>query len=274
MFKLKISRDILEDLVKKMAIPTGKDEYVFKTIAPTITPDGRLTWIGKNKFSTVWVRAKGLDVSGITEPIVIAFKSAEILKTLKLFKKKNDVIVLTHDTENSVDVFTTNNEKGKRTVKLPSIVESEAKEKQDVFPGQIGEDGVIVYKGGLKPNLYCKCDVSVFKELVKNTNKVKGKKKREEKPNNYHIIFDEEHGMLRTFAEDKEEKSYTKLDDEISITDVKGNGTVHFSYLFPDVMNALSGEIELWSIEKGPLYIMQNSENVKIRYLISPARVD
>ena len=121
----------------------------------------------------------------------------------------------------------------------------------------------------------------MFKELVKNTNKVKGKKKREEIPSIYHIVFDEANGMLRTIAGDHAERAFKTVDDEVYVTDLKGNGTVHFAMGFPEIMNALTGEIELHALDdgplpldKGPLYIMKNSETVKIRYLIPPAKVD
>jgi hypothetical protein len=275
MFELKIPRDELEDLAKKMSLPTGKDEFVFETIAPTITPEGRLEWIGKTKNITAWIRAKDLSVSGITEPIILPFKAAALINTLAFFQK-DDLITLVHDKSRGEDIFTTNSEVRKRTVKLPSIVETEAKEKQDVFPGQIGEDGVIVYKAGRKPNLHCSCDVSVFKELVANTNQVMGNKKKEEIPNIFHITFDEANGMLRTVAGESTDRAHQTVDDEIHTLALAGNGTVHFAMGFPDVMGVLSEIVELYALQGGPLWVVQDdvARKRKLRYLIPPAKVD
>src|SRR5665647_1510818 len=118
MFELRIKRGDFEDLVKKMSLPAGKnpnrkDEFVFEVIAPKITPDGYLEWIGKTKDITSWIRAKGLEVSGINVPIVIAFNSKEIMNMFKFFKEENDVITITHNTDTGEDIFTVDNNKRK-----------------------------------------------------------------------------------------------------------------------------------------------------------------
>ena len=253
-----------------MSLPTGKDEFVFETIAPTITPEGRLEWIGRTKNITAWIRAKGLEVYDINEPIVVAFKAKEVLDTLKFFSGKN-IIILTHDDDLGENVFTTNNEKRKRTIKLPSIAVDEAKERQDKYPGKLDENGIPVYKCDRKPDLYSACDVSLFKELVANTKKVMGKNVE---PNFYHIIFDEANSMLRTIAGDVTDNSNKTVDDEVYALSVNGSGTVHYAMGFPDVMNALDGEIELYALVGGPLWIVQDSDSRRIRYLIPPAKME
>jgi len=271
MFELKIKRGDFEDLVKKMSLPAGKDEFIFETIAPTVTPEGYLEWIGQTRQFVAWVRAKGLEVSGINEPIIIAFKSKDIMKMFKFFKGKNEIITLIHDTESGEYIFTADNDKLKRTTMLQAISIDEAKERRDKFPVQIDEDGIIVSKTGQKPNLHSICDSSVFRELIKNTNKVM-KKKKEEPPYFYHIIFDGANNMLRTIAGESIDSSLTTVDDKVYATSVKGNGIVHYAYLFPEVMNALTGEIELHALEGGLLWVVQDSDNRRIRYLIPPAR--
>ena len=112
MFELIITRAELEDLIKKMSIPIGKGDFIFKTIAPTITPHhdvgtfGYLEWIGTNQKITVWVRAKELEVYGISEPIRLPLSSRDVLKMLSKFDKK-DMIKLIHDTGSGENIFTT-----------------------------------------------------------------------------------------------------------------------------------------------------------------------
>ena len=256
MFELRIKRGDFEDLVKKMSLPTGKnpnrkDEFVFEVIAPKITPDGYLEWIGKTKDITSWIRANGLEVSGINVPIVIAFNSKEIMNMFKFFKGKNDFITITHDTDTGEDIFTVDNNKRKRTTTLQAIAIEEAKDRQENFLGQIDEDGIVVHMGGSKPDLYSACDASVFRELVKNTNKIMEKKKVKP-PYIYHIIFDEANNILRTIAGDIISNSLKIVDDEVYATSVKGNGTVHYAMGFPEVMNALDNEIELYALVSRP----------------------
>jgi hypothetical protein len=269
MFELRIKKGDFEDLVKKMSLPTGKDEFIFETIAPTVTPEGYLEWIGQTSIFVAWVRAKKLDVSGITGPIVIALKSKEIMKMFKFFKGKNEIITLIQDTEIGEYIFTADNDKRKRTITLQAISIDEAKERRDKFPEQIDEYGVIVSQTGLKPNLHSICDSSVFHELVKNTNKIMEKKK-EKPPYVYHIIFDGANNILRTIAGDITDNPLKTVDDKVYATSVKGNGIVHYAYLFPEVVNVLTSEIELHAFEGGPLWIVQDSDNIRIRYLIPP----
>jgi hypothetical protein len=273
MFELKIPRDELEDLVKKMSLPSGKDEFVFDTISPTLTPEGYLEWIGRTKNITAWVRAKGLEVSGISEPVNVTLKAAEVLNTLNFFPK-GDTITLIHDTDSGEDIFVSNSEKRKRTIKLPSVIASEAKEKQDKYPGKLDENGIPIYKGDRKPNLLSVCDASVFQDLVANTNLILGGRKKEDNPNIYHIIFDETNGMLRTIAGDSADRAHKTVDDEVYALAITGNGTVHYALGFPDVMSVLNGEVELHALIGGPLWVVQEGDNTKLRYLIPPAKVD
>lgn len=278
MFELKIPRDELEDLIKKMSLPTGKDGYVFETISPTVTPEGYLEWIGKTKNITAWVRAKGqFTVSGITEPMNITLKSADVLNTLNFFPKGDD-ITLIHDTDTGEDIFISNSEKRKRTIKLPSIVTSEAKEKQDKYPGKLDEKGIPIYKGDRKPNLHSTCDAMIFQDLVSNTNLILGGKKKEDNPNIYHIIFDEENGILKTIAGDRTDRAHKTVDDEVYALSITGNGTVHYAMGFPDVMSVLNGQIELYALVGGPLWVVQDNVEGNVgsrtRYMIPPAKVD
>jgi len=144
---------------------------------------------------------------------------------------------------------------------------------QEKFPGKLDAEGVIVYKGDISPNLHATCDASIFKELVKSTERVNGKKKRHEMPNIYHIVFDEENKVLKAIAGDID-NVYETVKDEVH-TVVSGNGTVHYANCFPEVMNVLSGDISLFALDSGPLWIEQkeNKASLNVHYLIPPAIV-
>jgi hypothetical protein len=274
MFELKISKGDLVDLVKKMSLPTGKNEYIFETVAPKITPEGLLEWIGKTVNFTGWVRAKKLDVSGITEPIRIVLNAKETLKTLSYFKEKNDIITLIHDTDRGQDIFTTNSEKRKKTTFIPSIALTEVKDLQETFPGQLADDGVIVYRGGRRPDLHITCDVKVFQDLVANTHIVMENKRKQEMPDIYHITFDEENKCLETVAGDATDRAHKVVIDEIFTDAVSGNGAVHYAMGFPDVMGVLSGDIDLYALANGPLWVSQQNEKFSVRYMVPPANLE
>ena len=271
MFELKIPKGDLVDLVKKMSLPTGKNEFIFETIAPKITPEGLLEWIGETQNVTAWVRAKKLDVSGINEPIRIVLNAKETLKILSVFKKKNDIITLVHDTDRGENIFTTNSEKRKRTTTIPSIVIIEMKYLQETFPGQLADDGVIVYSGGCRPDLHCTCNAIVFKELVAHTHSIMENKRKQEMPDIYHITFDEENKHLETIAGDVADRANKILKDEIYIDAVSGNGAVHYAMGFPAVMGVLRGEIDLYALEGESLWVSQQNEKFSVRYMVPPA---
>ena len=167
MFKLIITREELEDLIKKMSIPIGKGDFIFKTIAPTITPHhdvgtfGYLEWIGTNQKITVWVRAKGLEVYGISEPIRLPLSSRDVLEKLSKFDKK-DMIKLIHDTGSGENIFTTyingvDDEERQKQIRLLTIDIAEVTTMQKEFPYQFKND-VIVYERVLKFKQFLQLD--------------------------------------------------------------------------------------------------------------------
>lgn len=282
MFELIITRAELEDLIKKMSIPIGKDDFIFKIIAPTITPHhdvgtfGYLEWIGTNQKITVWVRAKGLEVYGISAPIRLPLSSRDVLEKLSKFDKK-DMIKLTHDIDSGENIFTTyingvDDGEGQNTPGLLSIDIAEVTTMQKEFPYQFKND-VIVYDDGRRPDFHATCDVSVFQEIIADTNYIKGKKKKGEISNIYQIVFDEKNGMLRSTSRDNTEFNCKTLVHEAFIENLRGNGTLHCSFCFPEVINVLSGEIDVYALEGGPMWIVQMNEGQIIHYVVLPANI-
>jgi hypothetical protein len=270
MFELKMLKSDLEDMLKKMSLPTGKEDFTFPVIAPMFTPDGGLEWVAITKNITVWIRARNLSIVGISEPTRIPFRVKDVLSTLNFFDK-DDIISITHDVERGEDVFTTTeNEKRKKTTRIPSVIIADVTGMKEAFPGKIGEDGVIILKNG-RPSLHVECDSKIFKELVTNTNLVMGAKKKEEIPDTYHITFDGSNGRLETVAGDKNDRAHQSLVDEVYSPTVEGDGTVHYSMGFPDLMNALVGDIHVYCMINGPMWVAQHGTTLSVRYLIPPS---
>jgi hypothetical protein len=248
MFELRIQKSLLLDLIKKIAIPYGKDKFVFDKIAPNFFPDGRLEWVAKNKNVTVWIRARNLTVSGITETMRIPFVTKELIGTLDFFE--NDAIVtIAHDSEKDLDRF----ESAQSSTELPSIPFENIGGMQSAFPAKIDSDGVIIFKDGIKPNLHANCPAKIFHESINNTYKVMGSKKKDEIPNIYHMEFDADHQFLWTIAGDETDKSHQVVRKKYPLDSVVGNGVVHYAQGFQEVMEALDGELFVSAVVGGPL---------------------
>jgi hypothetical protein len=148
--------------------------------------------------------------------------------------------------------------------------------------------------------LHSVCDAHAFHELVKNTKKII--KMKIEKVNNeaeefekrynkikelkkllkvdsaerlpiYHIIFDGENQILKTIACETTDNSFV-VEDEVHSFTVTGNGSVHFSTEFANVVGVLKGQVELLTLESAPLCISQDSVFMRIRYVVPYAKME
>jgi hypothetical protein len=273
MLEIKIQKSILLDLIKKCAVPTGKDGFMFPTIAPLITPDGKLEWIGKVMNTVLYIRARNITVSGITEPIRLPIEAFEWIGTLSFFKEK-DLVSIKHDDAGGKDVFTTvGDETRRKTTSVPSVVIAKAGTLLDKFPGTLDQDGVILFRGNVRPNLYSKCDASFLQDLVTNTNTILGSGKAGGAPVIYNIVFDGDHKCLKTVAGDETDRAHRVLEDESYTDDITGNGAVHYQRGFADIMAVLGGEIHIYALDKGPLWVSQHGDNISAKYMIPPANV-
>jgi hypothetical protein len=266
MFKFTIPKLELIDLIRKMALPYGQGKYVFDKIAPKFLPNGYLEWVGKNKNTTVWVRARNLTVSGITETMRVPFVTKELIATLDFFE--NDAIVtIAHDTDRLVDRF----ESDHSSIELPMIPLEDIKGMQEGFNFKFDPDGVIIYHDGNKPNLHARCTTKIFHMLINYTYKVMGAKRKDEIPNIYHITFDGDHQFLRTIAGDEYDKKYRAFKSAYHLDYVVGQGETHYAQGFQEVMEVLSGEIEISAQVNGHLWIVQRRSDTVFCYLITPA---
>jgi hypothetical protein len=268
MFTLRISKNKLEDLIKKMSIPTGKNKFIFPVIAPLFEkrednefdfPNSGLDWIAKNNAIVAWVRAKGLNVSGITEPTRMSFFALHALDALANFDN-NDTITIFSDPEKEVYLFAGGR---KNQVKIPMMPISAVTGMQETFLGKIDESGVITYKGDIRPDLFAIIDVAPIQQLIKNN-----KQKKDEIPNIYHLIFDDRKKMIKTFVNEEIDKMI-----EIRADAILGNGTTQYGVSFTELMNVLNGKIKIYAIEGGPLWIEQKEiiSALNLHYLISPS---
>jgi hypothetical protein len=173
---------------------------------------------------------------------------------------KDDVITIFSVPEKEEYLLTGN----KNTIMVPMQPITQAREMQEKFPGKLDENCVVVYSHDRKPNIRATCDVTGIKKLIKGTMK----KRNNEIKNIYHVIFNEAEKKLSIYANEDNQKMI-----EIRTSAITGNGTIHHSRYFPEIMNVLNGEIAFYALEGGPLWIEQGDKNrdLNLHYLIPPA---
>jgi len=269
MFTLKTSKNQFEDLIKKMAIHIVNDSFVFPIIAPLFTPsdspaidwaNGSIEWIGKEPNFTAWVRADGIDDS-YTKPTRMCFFAKHALNVLKDFKDNENIIIYADDKKEEYCIAG-----GKSgSAKLLMIPISNALGMQEALPFRLDASGVIEYNGEMRPDLFAMLDVAPIQQFIKNNKP----KKDDNRPKIYHIIFDDRKKVIKVFVNEDTQKAI-----EIRTNVILGKGTVHYSLLFPETMNVLDGDIKLYALEGGHLWIAEDKPDLKVRYILPPAMMN
>ena len=272
---IQIMQSDFVDAIRKMALPTvaQKDSYFFATIAPKIYPDGRMEWIAKSTNVTAWVRVRYTMPTGVTEPIRIPMDVGQFLQTLELFSG-SDLITFVHDPENGLNIFSNSEDGNGRTIKMPTTVQSAViKDMYDSFPVSLeeGTEVILLKSGQLRPNVSGTCNIKLFNDLISNTARISGKTKKEDVSPVYHIFVDETLKQIKTVAGSERDRNSKVITDVMMHESVTGTGSLHYSLGFADICSVLSGEVTFHAVDKGPLWLMQDTDRVITRYLIPPA---
>jgi hypothetical protein len=271
-----------------MAIPTRSREepYFFPTIALTIRSDNEIEWIGRFRDVIVWVRVNCEVHRDVSESAQIPIDAQTFLRDLKIFEKSTVIknkIQFTHDPDQGLD-FLTHTYSRSKSSREPAANLSEVRGMLESFPFRLDKEGseIILFQNGLiKPNISGSCDVELFQDLVTNARKLKKlelesitdrslKKKKKSMPLMYNIYFDDD-SHIKTVA-GHENLKYS-IADRILSSNIHGRGELHYSSGFAEVVNVLSGQIKFYAIDNGPLWIMQDTDRMKLRYLIAPTPV-
>lgn len=90
----------------------------------------------------------------------------------------------------------------------------------------------------------------------------------------YNIYIDGKNHQIKIVVDNEHCKDAADVALDCLVNDsLTGSGELHHKDGFAEVMNVLSGEIKFYAIDKGPLWIIQDTCRVEVRYLIAPALV-
>ena len=289
MIKLEMKKAEFMDMIKKMSIPVKSREelFMFPTVTLTIRPDDEIECIGRYQYVTMWVRVKYTTPTEISGPTKITIDASQFLEGLQIMKSNKNMVTFTHyPDQDQNDTLTTEIKRKKERenieYKFSKQIASEARGMLEELPFRLekGTDIILFKNGLLKPNISGSCDVQQFKDLVKNAAVKKksekslmktGKflKKKRNTPALYKIYIDGENHRIRTVTGKEYDKD--SAEDCAKNDSIVGNGELYYTTGFAEVMNVLSGEIKFYAVDKGPLWITQDTDKMKVRYLIAPS---
>lgn len=286
MIKLEMKKAEFIDMIKKMSIPVKSREepFIFPTITLVIRPEDEIECIGRYQYVTMWIRVKYTIPTGISEPTKITIDVSQLLEGLQMMKSNKNMVTFTHyPDQDKDDSLTTKMRDGtNRECIIRKQITPEARGMLEELPFRLekGTDIILFKNGLLKPNISGSCDVQQFKELVKNaalrkkyekSSMKSGKliKQKRNAPALYKIYIDGENHQIRTVTGKEYDKD--SAEDCAKNNSIVGNGGLYYTSGFAEVMNVLSGEIKFYAVDKGPLWIMQDTDKMKVRYLIAPS---
>ena len=58
-----------------------------------------------------------------------------------------------------------------------------------------------------------------------------------------------------------------------NVENISGNGTIHCSFCFPEVMNVLTEKIDVYALAGGPMWIVQRNDWQIIQYVVPPVNI-
>lgn len=283
--ELKFDRDKFIDMIKKMAVPKGnsKKGFFYPYIYPRFIPvyekgknvTSMLEWIIKSDVTT-WVRmeydrnlwiSNFENCSDLIDPIRIPIDVENMLKVLKNFTEK-DYIIFIHDTDENIQTITDN----VTWIDMPVISEEPDDTVYDSYPGNLEpETEIIVFRDNtVKSDISGTLDVKFLQKLFATIKNVCPKDDNRV----YNFRVDGDSHQIEAYTNEENLKTgnvVSKIYEEISI---EGNGELHCSEFLENVIDVLSpGTFDFYTIDCGPLWIMQETENMKVRYLIPPAAI-
>lgn len=280
-FELQFTKSDLVDWITKMAVPIkgkrGKQTFHYPKIFPMIKPSeyndkgGMLEWIVKSEVTT-WVRVKyPHQITGLTKPTRISINVEQMLNWLKMFSSY-DTIRFIHDEDNGIDILKNDRWDNSTEIELPICYDApDPKIVFDGFPGALEpETEIILFKqGSLKPNISGSCDVSFIKEVVKIANDFNSKPMEWERQAAYNFLIDGELRQIKSVVVTAKQDVIIR---SIIRSDIEGSGELRYTSVLADVINTLSGTFKFYTVNRGPLWIMKDTEKTKMRYLVLPAQ--
>lgn len=274
--ELKFDRNKFIDMIKKMAVPQSHSNkgFLYPVIYPKFIPvykddeyiNSMLEWIAQSPDVTTWVRAEYERYPRLIDPIRIPIEVQNILTVLKIFTEKDEIFFI-HDSDLCIQTITDN----VTCIDMPIIGVEPGGNVHEGYPGNLEpKTEIIIFRDNtIKPDISGSCDVKFLQKLFMTIKNVCSKND-DNRVYNFTVNGDDHQIVAYTNKENiKIGNVVSKIFTENSI---EGHGELHYTEFLENVVDVLSpGPFKFYTINRGPLWIMQETENTKVRYLIPPA---
>lgn len=260
-----IAADRLKHILVTACLRKNASDYIFENIVVTFFPEGVIKVMNSSSYVFNFNVYSGIQVSGITEETRMAIRGREFIESLESFTGN---VKVTSDVANSEWVIEDAGEgsKKRKKVYIPMIGVEEVNTAAYEAPFPINECGIPLLRGGTVPmNIIAELSVEVFKDLVKEVDRVKMD------PRFFTIELDNEDKVVKTFAGDRNQRSKRRVESQDDVISLEGSCVSSFALGFENVVQVLDGIIRICTVSSGPMWVTQSLENETLQYMISPA---
>lgn len=275
--ELKFDKNKFVDMIKKMAVPQSYSNkgFLYPTIFPKFIPvynkdskyiNSMFEWIVQSDVTT-WVRVEYERYPGLIDPIRIPIEVQNILTVIKNFTDKDEIFFI-HDSELGIQTITDN----VTFIDMPMIGVEPGNNVHEGYPGNLEpETEIIIFKDNtIKPDISGSCDVKFLQKLFITIKNVCPTKKDTNRV--YNFTVDGDRHLIEAYTNTENIKTGNVVSKIYTENSIKGHGKLHYTEFLEGIVDILSpGLFKFYTINCGPLWIMQDTENMKVRYLIPPA---
>lgn len=264
MFTLNTTAGDLIDMIRMMALPSGK-EMLFDPIAPTCEPDGTISLMAQSAGSFVHARFTNKDITGLAEPTKIPIQSGKLLKYLSMYNTDTKISYL-HDFDHGESQIIDRSENSIRNdTRMSTVSLSEIQSTVDKMPLKLDNKGNPLFKQGtVATSIFATLQIELFQKQIEKAELVGAE------PRMFYIEY-AENDIIITKVGDPHARDKDKIKTTAQAVEVIGTGRTSYALDFPEIVNNLSGIIEIATLDNGPLWIKQSTDDYSVRYLISPA---
>ena len=272
--ELKFDKNQFTDMIKKMAVPKNNVNkgFHYPIIYPKFIPvykdneyiNSMLEWIVQSEMTT-WVRVEYERYPNLTAPIRIPIYVENTLKVLKNFTDKDEIFFI-YDSDEEIQTITDNI----TSIDMPISGGEQGSNVHDAYPGNIEpETEIIIFRDNtMKPDIVGSCDVKFLQKLFTTIKNVCTKDDNRV----YNFIVDGDSHQIIAYTNKENIKTENVVTKVYTENSIEGHGELHYTDFLESVVNVLSpGVFKFYSTNCAPLWVMQDTENMKVRYLIPVA---
>jgi len=267
MFTLNTTAEQLKEMLSLMSLPSSKYGPLFDPIAPTFTPEGQAHLMTKDKGTFQISKFSSLSLSGIDAPTKIPLRASKILSYLDLYSGTDAISLIYDDIQKEIRIIDLA-EGIKDDVTIPSINTKEVYTTFDELPIILDDDERPLFKKGtLKPDILMTLDVSILQSQIKKADKVNVD------PRIFYLEFLDNNKLITKVGDpNSRDKDRIKSETEVvSITKPAGECKCAYALGFEEVISNIFGQIEIVTLNEGPIWIEYSTETSKSCYLLAPA---